>query len=338
MKQFTSLSFCRSVALRGVLFCVLLISVAVIRHGLRGELLWILLATGTAAICLSWLFCRRYMQLINTLSAPLQRFHAGDLTARVPISTRGDEFDHLGELINEATGETMRMTLTLRAATDSLAHDLKSPLTRLKSRIELAMMRDPGADQSGILDETLCDVDGLLTMIQGMLQVVRAEATPTASFEIVPLEEIVRNATETYQPVAEDRHQQFSTKLAHSFVAGSRALLTQAVANLIDNSIKYTPDGGSINVAMSERDDKAVIVVSDSGPGIASVDRERALARFVRLEEATGLTSTTRGVGLGLNLVSAIARVHKGSFKLGNNEPGLIAELTIPLAAFATPL
>jgi signal transduction histidine kinase len=305
-----------------------------LRQRFWSDMAWILLATGTTALLLGWLISRRGLSFISAYAESTARFHAGDLTARVPISARKDEFDHLGELINDATAETMRMTLTLRAATDSLAHDLKTPLTRLKSRIELAQLRDPATvDYPGVLGDTARDIDSLLAMIQALLQVVRAEATPTAGFVPCALADIVMDAAETYQPVAEDKGLAFALALTSASVSGSRALLTQAIANLIDNAIKYTPAGGSVAVTMAVVDRLAHVMVADSGPGIAAADRERVLERFVRLDDArSAATDGSHGAGLGLNLVSAVVRVHKGHLLLSDNHPGLRANLALPLA------
>ncbi len=292
------------------------------------DMIWVLLVTAISSLVLGIFTSRRIFGFITNIQDTAKRFHNGDLSARVPISGRGDEFDQLGQLINSATDLSERKSNTLKAASDSLAHDLKTPLTRMRIRTELAMRDDTSAtENAGPLSRNIGDIDSLLSQINAMLQITHAESTVEAQFRSLDIDAIIRDICTTFKPMAEERQIMLSCDLMPSTIAGVKPLITQALANLIENATKYAPSGGEITVQTRQLLKNLHIIVSDSGPGIHPVDRAKAMERFVRLDNSR----TTAGSGLGLHYVSTVARVHHGSLELGDNEPGLRATLILPL-------
>lgn len=311
-------------------------SLASFRARYLNDMAWALLVTAITGLLLGWLANRRVFNFIGHYAEATRRFHAGDLAARIPLSGREDEFDQLGGLINQATDMTERTNATLRAASDSLAHDLKTPLTAMRGRLELGLRK---SDPQEILHEPavqcITDIDTLLAQINAMLQLVRAESVTDAQFQPINLAAIVTDICETYEPVADDKGIDIAFHVLLVTVSGMKPLLAQAIANLLDNAIKYTPHGGSIDVSMLRQDKNVQIIVADNGPGIADADKQRAVDRYVRLDASR----TTTGSGLGLHYVATVARVHHGNLVLENNAPGLRAVISLPLGEiFFTPL
>jgi signal transduction histidine kinase len=220
----------------------------------------------------------------------------------------------------------------MRLATDSLAHDLRGPLTRLRGRIELALIAAPDAarDREALVS-VLGQADAALTTFESLLKIAAAESGIAAT-ELKPLDlgALARDAAELYEPVAEERGVRLTAATDNQapHVAAQRELLAQAVTNLLDNAVKHTPAGGEIVVRVVAAGSSVLLVVADSGPGIAASDRERVLERFVRLEESR----STPGSGLGLSLVAAVARLHGATLDLADNAPGLRVELRFPVA------
>ncbi len=302
-------------------------SLETLRQRYVRDLVWSLLITAVTGLSLGWIISRRIFGFINRYADATRRFQDGDLSARVPLSQRGDEFDQLGQMINTATDMTERTNATLRAATDSLAHDLKTPITRMRSRLELALHQSqPENLLYEPIQQNIEDIDSLLAQINAMLQVVRAESITDKQFQPLNLARIVTELCETFEPVADDKNVRLDFSVMPVSVSGVPQLLAQAIANLIDNAIKYTPAGGHIAVSIERQQNHIRIIVADSGPGIPPEDRARAMERFVRLDNSR----TSAGSGLGLHYVSTVARVHHGRLELGDNGPGLRATLILP--------
>lgn len=302
---------------------------ASLRARYLASLFWSLLVTGVLGLALGWWYSQRALRFVDDVSDVGQRILAGRLSERVPVSDRGDEYDRLAATINGCFAEIERLIGSLRATTDGMAHDLKTPLTRIKARLELAELGGGDVPAEAIA-QSRRDLDTLLDLIDGALGLARAEATATAGFAAVALDAVVADAIELYRPLAEDAGLALNAELAPAPVLGARSLLAQMVANLLDNAIKFTPAGGTVRVATAVADGRVRLTVADSGPGIPEDERAAVLARFHRLERDSGLP----GSGVGLSVVAVAARVHGAALTLGDAGPGqgtgLCVEVVFP--------
>jgi signal transduction histidine kinase len=292
-----------------------------------------LIGAGIIAFILSlaagYLLSRYILRRVETIGATSRQIVAGDLTKRVPLRGTGDEFDRLALSLNEMLARIEELMTGMRVVTDSVAHDLRSPLTRLKARLELALAKpeDPG-EHAQALGTALDETDALLKMLSSLLEIARTEAgLDREHMSDVDLSDMIDNLAELYEPAAEEKGLSLHVDAAeHAIVTGHRELLAQAASNLIENAIKFSLHGGRIDVLLTKVDGVTKLIIRDQGPGIPEADREAVLQRFVRLDSAR----STRGTGLGLSLVAAVAKLHDAGLELGDNHPGLVVTLTFP--------
>jgi signal transduction histidine kinase len=272
---------------------------------------------------------RRMLSRVDRVSTTAQDIIAGDLTRRIDISGSGDEFDRLAENLNAMLDQIERLMTGMRLATDSIAHDLRGPLTRLKGRVEMALRCPPETNQDReALADVLAQTDAALVVFNTLLRIATAEArTDPADLESLDLACVARDAAELYEPFAEEKGLLLSVDAdGPARIRGQPQLLAQAIANLLDNAIKHTPAGGRIRVTIGEHDGGIDLTVADTGTGIPEADRQRVLERFVRLEESR----STPGAGLGLSLVAAVAKLHDATVRLDDNDPGLEISIRFP--------
>ncbi len=301
--------------------------------------LWTVAVLGVALALASGLIAaslasRRAEALANTAREVM----AGDLSRRAPVRGVGDEFDALAEALNAMLNRLEKLMHGMRTAGDAIAHDLRSPLTRFRQRLELALEAPPdSASDREALRKAIEEADHLLDMFGGVLRLARVEASGNWRLRRLDATAILSDLGEFYQPAAEEQGLAFSCEVETELVVnGEAALFAQAVSNLIENAMKYTAAGGRVEFSARLRPDGRVeINVRDDGPGIAPTDRDRVLERFVRLETAR----SSPGAGLGLSLVAAVARLHHGGLHLRDGLPnnvscGLGAALVLP--AFET--
>jgi signal transduction histidine kinase len=263
----------------------------------------------------------RRLERINRTSREVM---AGDLEQRVPISGAHDAFDRLGGNLNAMLDQIQDLMAGVRQVSDSIAHDLRTPLTRLRWRLERLQAGD---DPDGhLLDQTIADADALLATFHALLRIAEVESGSVRRFARIDLATLLNDVDELYEPVAA-AHEQALIIEADAAVRtlGDRDLLFQAVTNLVDNAVKYTPAGGSIHVAARATATGAELIVADAGPGVPAEQRENVLERFVRLESSR----CSPGSGLGLSLVAAVAKLHHGELLLEDNEPGLRVRLQL---------
>jgi signal transduction histidine kinase len=300
----------------------------VLRNRYLSALFWSLLFTGVLGLALGWWHSRRGLAFVEEVSETGGRFLGGVLDERVPVSDRGDEYDRLAGTINACFTEIEHVVRSLRAATDGLAHDLKTPLTRISARLELAEMRQADADELRLtIAESRVDLASLLRIIDETLSLARAEATTSSSFVEVDLAALAAEVVELYAPVAEDRGVHLERQLQPASLPGAPALLSQLLTNLIDNAIKYSPQEGTVDIGVESDAESVILSVADNGPGIPIERRGDVLSRFVRLDESRAMP----GVGIGLSIVNAVARVHRASLYLDDNHPGLRVVVTFPV-------
>jgi signal transduction histidine kinase len=255
----------------------------------------------------------------------------GDLSRRIPVEGSGGELDALAQSLNEMFDKIEGLMSGLREVSDNIAHDLKTPLNRLRNSAEAAL-RDPrgGEGYREGLERTIEKADDLIKTFNALLLIARLEAGPLQdSLERFDLGALVDDVAELYMPAAEEDGFHLTVEAEKGVeVLANRQLIGQAIANLIDNAIKYSRAGsasGTISVTAGRLAAGAVISVADTGPGISAADRDRVLKRFVRLEESR----TKPGTGLGLSLVAAVARLHHGEIRLADNHPGLKVDLVL---------
>jgi signal transduction histidine kinase len=285
------------------------------------------------ALGLGFLLANGLERRLAGISTAAQAVMAGDLTQRLPESGRGDEFDRLAVTINAMLARIETLVAEVRQVTDDIAHDLRSPLSRLRQRLEaaLARARDPEADAE-MLESALEELDQILATFSALLRIARTEAgTGREGFAELDLSALVAQVAEAYAPVAEEAGRQIETAIAPGQRAtGSAALLRQALANLLDNAL--THGAGTIRVVLrpASASGEPGLEVSDQGPGIPPEERDKVMRRFYRLDRSRG----TPGTGLGLSLVAAVARLHGGTLTLDDATPapGLRAALTLPRA------
>jgi signal transduction histidine kinase len=269
----------------------------------------------------------RRLDSINRASADIM---AGNLTRRVPNSGNQDEFDILAENLNRMLDRIERLMKGLREVTDSVAHDLRTPLNRLRQRLEQCQARlaAAGAD-TGEIERAIADTDQLINTFNALLLIAETDAgAARGAMSPLDLISVARDVSELYEPLAEDRNVTLTLSAANvPTIEGVRSLVAQALANLVDNAIKYTPAGGKVRVGVSAGDGGVELWVADSGPGIPETDRPRVIERFVRLEASRN----SPGTGLGLSLVAAVAHFHNAELVLDDNIPtGLKVILRFP--------
>jgi signal transduction histidine kinase len=270
-------------------------------------------------------FMNRRVVAIGDVAA---RIAAGDLSRRVETHGTSDPFDRLGTSLNAMLARIEALVNELRLVTDALAHDLRAPLTRIRASIERMGEEPSTRTQPRAIDSISREIDGMLRMIAGSLEISRAEAgVGRENFAPFDLGALTGDLCEMYQPLAEESGVSIAVeKPAQLILFGNRELIGQAVSNLVDNALKYGSAGGSVRIGVDEGDSSTRVWVADRGAGIPADRRKEALRRYRRLDEARA----TDGSGLGLALVRAVARLHGGDLILEDNEPGLRAVLRFP--------
>ena len=298
-----------------------------------------LLLVGVLGCLGGWFVTKRVLKRVEGMTGTTERIMAGDLTGRLQVAGTGDELDRLAENLNAMLDRIGELMTGMTEVSNNIAHDLKTPLTRLRMRADEALRSEAGpvgmrAALEGIIEES----DNLIRIFNALLMIARLEAghqsEGMADFDVA---DVARDVAELYEPLAEEAGAAIRVDVQADLpVHGSRELVGQAVANLIDNAIKYGTDGSTgspvVTVRAERTEDAVRIAVGDRGPGIPADDRDRVLGRFVRLEQSR----TRPGFGLGLSLAAAVARLHGGSLVLNDNEPGLQAELVLPAKAVGT--
>ncbi len=266
---------------------------------------------------------RNIMRRLELMTETSQAVMQGNLARRVPISGGGDEIDQLGQNLNAMLEQIETLMAAMRQVTDNIAHDLRSPLNRLRTRIEVTLMREGSQEEyRRVLEETITEADNLIATFNALLSIAKIESG-TSSQKMVLLDpaEIVQDIADLYEPLCEEKNQSLLCRVEpHLQIRANRELLSQALSNLLDNAIKYAGKGSSIMISLNAGHDGQTVelVVEDDGPGIDKDHLERVKNRFVRLETSR----TQHGSGLGLSLVEAIARLHQAHFDLQVPESG----------------
>ena len=310
---------------------------SVMTHALLISLLW-LIAIGLVG---GLFVARRVLHRVDGMNATARTIMTtGDMSGRLPMAGTGDELDRLAENLNAMIARIGTLMAGVKEVSDNIAHDLRTPLTRLRNGVEEALRHSGSAeDYRAALEKVIGESDGLIGVFNALLMIARAEAgTGTEGMMDFDAGQVMLDVAELYEPAAEDLGVAFGVSTEPGLiVCGSRELLSQAIANLIDNALKYgvtavsanSEPAGHIAITARRVGSSVELAVADRGPGIAEPDRARILGRFVRLEGAR----SRPGSGLGLSLASAIAQLHLGALRVEDNHPGLRMALVLPLVA-----
>ncbi|MDQ8728583.1 ATP-binding protein [Bradyrhizobium sp. LHD-71] len=284
------------------------------------------------------LVARRVLTRIDAMTGTTQRIMAGDLSERLPIGRSGDELDRLAGNLNAMLERIEALMRGLQEVSDNIAHDLKTPLTRMRNRAEEALAKSGNeADYRAALERTIDESDALIRTFNALLMIARAESGQArGDMSDFDAADVAHGIHELYEPLAEDDGLTLSVEAISAPLHGNRELISQALANLVENAIKYgkppadraasEAQGTDIVIRSELEGDTVLLGVADHGPGIPAEDRARAVERFVRLEASR----TLPGSGLGLSLASAVATLHGGGLRLSDNHPGLRATLVLP--------
>ena len=286
----------------------------------------IVLLSVAGAFLLKKLFGRMVAQVSQTADA----IASGDFTRRVALSGRGDEFDRMAETINDMLDRLGRLMDGIREVSNAIAHDLRTPITRARARLEDAATHAGTPEQlRTAIDRAVSDLDGITKIFHALLRISEIEAGARRSaFVLLDLGPLLDGLYDLYAAVAEERGLALEQNIAADLaVRGDRELIQQAIANLLDNAIKFSPPDGRVEVTGATTPAGILLCVRDYGPGIPSCDVARATDRFYRGETAR----STPGFGLGLTLVRAVAHLHGGTLQLSDAAPGLRAELLLPI-------
>ena len=302
----------------------------ILRRALGTSLFWLVLVGTLGGLIVAY----RVLEQVDIMSGSARRIMAGDLNERLALSGTGDELDRLAANFNAMLERIGALMTGLREVSDNIAHDLKTPLTRLRNRAEEVLRSKATNDGyrealTGIIEES----DGLIRVFDALLMIARAEAGCSSDDRSeFDAGQVTKDIADIYEPVVEEKGAHLDVAAEEGLtVRGNRELLGQALVNLVDNALKHgaLEPGSAINVQARRVGDQVEIIVSDRGPGIPAADRDRVTGRFVRLENAR----SRPGSGLGLSLAAAVARFHHGALRIEDNEPGLRVVLAIPASS-----
>jgi signal transduction histidine kinase len=280
------------------------------------------------AVVIGWVLSSRAQNRLLEINRRIQLIVAGDLRERLPIRGGNDPFDQFAVSVNRMLGEIETLIQEIAGIGDNIAHDLRTPLTRVRVRLERGREHAATlAEFQAVADQAIAGLDQTLTIITALLRIAEIEhGRRLEGFSRVQLAPLLREVGDLYEPIAEDKHVTLQVEATdEAIVRGDRDLLFEAVANLVDNAVKFTPEGGHVALALLRRDGESVVRISDTGPGIPEVEREAVTKRFYRSDKSRN----AKGLGLGLSLVGAIVKLHGFRFTIAAG-PGCTAEIVCP--------
>ena len=306
------------------------------RGVIRSAIGWSILLVLVMAVAGGVFVARRVLGRIDAMTATTRSIMAGDFSGRLAVSGTNDELDRLAQNLNAMLDRIAELMAGLREVSDNIAHDLKTPLTRLRNAAEEALRTATDTEEYRLtLENVIDEADQLIRTFNALLMIARAESgNATEGMAAFDAADVARDVAELYEPLAEEAHVTMHVTLPEKLpLYGSRELIGQALANLLDNAIKYAardesvPENAEISIGAVATGTGIELSVSDNGPGIPEADRARVVERFVRLEGSR----SRPGSGLGLSLASAVARLHGGTLRLEDHAPGLRVVLALPV-------
>ncbi|GHD49850.1 Signal transduction histidine kinase [Marinobacter persicus] len=300
---------------------------------IEGAINWGMGITLALALLGGFLMSRSTTRRIEVINNTSRRIMNGHLSLRIPTRGTDDDFDQLAENLNQMLDRIVYLMEGIRHVSDNIAHDLRTPLTRLRNQLENTLITVDNDEARDHVGQAVAEADQLLATFNALLRIARLETRGnTADMKVVALDELVADACELYEALSEDKEQSFHQSLESGvMIEGDRDLLFQMVSNLIDNAIKYTPEHGAIEVLVRREGDSAVLEVQDSGIGIPDDEKDQVFQRFYRVGKSRSLP----GNGLGLSLVNAVAEIHQGQVQLNDThpdgeKPGLTVVVRLP--------
>jgi signal transduction histidine kinase len=302
-----------------------------VEEAIATAFLWTLTLAAALGVGGGVFMSRAFLGRVHGITRTAEAIIEGDLDRRVPTNDANDDLDRLAATLNRMLDRIGLLMDSLRQVSTDVAHDLRTPLSRLLHGLEYAWTHaSTAADYQAAIEAAMREAEGLLSTFSALLRVAQVEGAPHSGFRTVDLSASVESVVDAYRPDAEEAgHCLFDAIEPQCFVDGDKELLTQAAANLVENALKHTPKGTRIFVRLHRaRDAKHVLVVEDEGPGVAPHDLPRLTRRFFRAE----LSRTTLGNGLGLSLVAAVSDFHRAQLIVENAQPGLRVTLSIPVA------
>lgn len=301
---------------------------------LEGSFLWAGIAAVLLALIGGVVSASAYLRRVEAIAAAAERIAGGELETRVELGARGDEFDRLAQSLNAMLERIQVLMEGVRQVSNDIAHDLRTPLTHLRQRLEAASRNATSTKEIRIaVERALVDVDDVLATFAALLRIAQIESRQRrAGFTMLDLSSLLASLADDFMPVFEDQERIFRTRIQSGVkVLGDGALLTQMFANLIENTLRHTPQGTHVELILEAQAAGCSVVISDDGGGIPEAERVRVCRRFVRLDESR----STPGSGLGLALVVAVADLHDARMQLGDAQPGLRVQLDFLLANVA---
>jgi signal transduction histidine kinase len=299
-----------------------------IRRLIVRTMVWGLVLTVALALLGGVLVSRGRIRRIGVINESIEGVVAGDLSRRIPPDPAGDDIEELVENLNHMLAELEKQVDGVRRVSDNIAHDLRTPLARLKNRLETLRLEveDPGRRE--IVENAAAEADGLLATFNALLRIARIEAgSRRQGFSQVNLAALLDDVVDLYGPLLEEAGLELGIeRQADLVLEGDRDLLFQAIANLVDNGLKHVPSGGKVHLEATRVGQAIRLVVADNGPGIPEAEREKALERFYRLDSSR----STPGAGLGLSLVAVVVELHQARLELLDNDPGLRVQIDFP--------
>lgn len=302
------------------------------QHLIVRTLGWGLAITLILALVGGSLMTRSMVRRIESINDASGEIMSGDLARRIPTDGSGDDFDQLTGRLNSMLDRIQTSMDDVRRVSDNIAHDLRTPLARLRNKLEqMKNTLAEDAPERTLAEEAVAEADALLATFKSLLRIAQLESgEQRAGFQQLDVSRLMRDVAELYEPVVEERGHKLSIDIQNGVqVNGDRDLLFQTITNLLDNAAKYTPPSGLIELKLQFEDGHALIGINDNGPGIPERLHDAVLQRFFRMEESR----TTPGNGLGLSLVAAVAQIHDAELRLQDNEPGLRALLRLTAAS-----
>lgn len=274
------------------------------------------------AVFIAVVLGRQILGRMDVISATAGEIMNGNLTQRIPLSDKQDEFDTLADRLNAMLERIQQLIKGIREVTDNVAHDLRSPLTRLRNQMEITLLEPRTTDEyQQVLRQSIEEIESLITTFNALLSIAQAEAgNNRVQWTQVDLKQLALDLMDLYIPLTEAKAQTLGVINGdQAIILGNRDLLTQSLGNLLENAIKFTPKGGNIRLQVKASESQVEVIVADSGPGIPETEKSRVLEKFVRLDNSRH----TPGNGLGLSLVAAVASLHKAELILQDGNPGL---------------